>query len=390
MKPNERKRLAALLASMTPNERNRIYKRAAKLRKQERKRTKPSRRRQDWLREDGETRHGPRRIPATSLRDLVLTLLSQEETAGAHCPPDPESRTARGALVVGVGPGTCEVMLANERVTCALDGELRRRAQSDLAVGDRVLLEERAGRHRVAGVLPRRSTLSRRDPHNPRRERVLVANVDTVVIVAALKQPPLRTGMIERFLIAIERGGAQPLLVANKADLCDETELQAELGKLEPYRRRGIRLVVCSAADARGIDELRCLLEGRLCAFVGKSGVGKTSLLNTLAPELVLATAEVRARDGKGRHTTTRSTLHELAGGARVIDTPGIRALGLERLDAGELGRYFPEFEIFAGGCRFRDCSHSHEPDCEVQLAVQEGHIGHARWLAYLRLLGVE
>jgi ribosome biogenesis GTPase len=385
--PREKERLRAELRRMTQNERQKVLKRAAKLRRDAGPRKKETRRKRDWS-DEGDDEPDERRRPSSgTLEDWALEVLARDLASGAT-PPEPGTTTARRGLVLGVGPQQCEVLAEGERLTCRLSPRVRER-DGALAAGDEVLLDGPEDAPQVVAVLPRRTTLARPDPHYPVRERVLVANVDVVGVVAALRRPPLQPGLIDRFLVAIERGGAQPLLVVNKVDLCvSEADLASELQCLAPYQQAGVPVVACSAATGLGIDQLHEHLKGRVAAFVGKSGTGKTSLLNALVPGLDARVGEVRASDGKGRHTTTAAVLHELPGGGRILDTPGIRAFGLERLSASELVQWFPDLGSWAGGCRYRDCTHDHEPDCEVRRAVADGHVSEARWRAWLRILG--
>lgn len=257
-----------------------------------------------------------------------------------------------------------------------------------LVVGDEVACEPTDGPWRIVAVLPRRSWLARPDPGNEHRELLLAANVDFGVITAAVQDPPLRPGLIDRLLLALARGHVSPLLCVNKVDLLDAAE-QAQLdATLQPYVDQGVPVLRCSASSGAGMLELREALRGRTCVFVGHSGVGKSSLLNALDPDGARSTGAVREHDGRGRHTTSASSLRQLAEGTRVIDTPGIRAFGLAALTRSELGAAFPELLRLAERCRFSDCSHAHEPDCAVRAAVASGSVGAARFAEYLRLLG--
>jgi ribosome biogenesis GTPase / thiamine phosphate phosphatase len=275
-------------------------------------------------------------------------------------------------FVAETGPGFCDVLYAVERIRCRFTGEV--------AVGDRVLFSP--ARRSIQEVLPRRTALSRADPHNANLERVIAANVDVVVNVVSFKSPPLHPGLIDRYLIAIGKSGAEPLVCVNKIDLLASQE---ELHPIRPYQDAGIPVVFCSAASGAGLAELSAALAGKLCVFSGHSGVGKSSLLNALDPRLEIATGSVSAANEKGRHTTTSSALYSLPNGATVIDTPGIREFGLWDISKNDLRRYYQEFTTHQ--CAFSDCTHTHEPDCEVKQAVASGKISKARYESYTRIL---
>ncbi|MEL7059035.1 MAG: ribosome small subunit-dependent GTPase A [Acidobacteriota bacterium] len=270
-------------------------------------------------------------------------------------------------------------------IEAVLPSHLAETQRSSVTVGDRVRLAEHGDDLRVEEVLPRRTWLSRPDPLNPRQERVVAANMDVVAIAASLVRPALRPALIDRYLIAVERGGATPILVVNKLDLVANPQREAELEPLTPYRDLELEIFFVSAETDRGIDQLRERLRGTTAVFVGHSGVGKSSLVNALAPQAEAATGEVDRQVGRGRHTTTRSNLYDL-GPFRLIDTPGIRELGLWRLDPADLAGYFPEIAAASVGCRFADCTHIHEPDCAVRAAVDRGEISPARYATYRRI----
>ena len=229
-----------------------------------------------------------------------------------------------------------------------------------------------------------RGVLSRPDPQDPRRELVIATGLDVAVLVCSLRTPPLRPGLLDRFLVAVERGAITPLLCLNKIDLCSADDHRELDELLRPYSEIGVAQVRCSAATGEGVDALRAALRGSTCAFVGHSGVGKSSLLNALDPTENRRTGQVRDSDGKGRHTTTWSSVTELGDGTRVIDTPGVRSFGLWEMDRASLRFYFPEFD--SRPCRFGDCSHRHEPSCGVRASVEAGEISRRRFDSYLRM----
>lgn len=297
--------------------------------------------------------------------------------------------TPTTATVISVTRAACEVWQPDgQTLTCELAGDLAKVQRTAVAVGDHVVIAARDhDRPCVTAVLPRRSTLSRPDPMDPRLERVIVANIDDVVIVGATKRPTLKLRLIDRYLVAIQRGGARPVIVVNKIELLSPKKRAALEDDLSLYSELGVPVVLTSALQGEGIDALRQTISGRTCAFVGHSGVGKSSLLNTLIGTQQAAIGDVRRRDGKGRHTTTHSALHTLPDGTHIIDTPGVRAFGLWGLSRDQLRHWFPEFDDL--GCRYTDCVHDAEPlvDCGVKRAVDSGEISQVRYQTYLRLL---
>ena len=285
----------------------------------------------------------------------------QIASAKQHTAPDADTG-GEEALVVGVGPGVCNVRTSTGDRVC--------RTKKGVVVGDIVRVDE----HRVLAALPRRTVLARTDPHNPNNQRALAANVDIVVIVASVHSPPLRTGLIDRYLIAVQNGSMEPVVVINKIDLLQD---QSELDELRVYEGTGVPIILCSVRQQRGLDDLLASLAGKTCVFTGHSGVGKSSLVNALSPGLQLRTGEV---EYKGKHTTTSATLHDLPNGTRMIDTPGIREFGLFGVEPAELRQFFPEFEEYAVNCNFNDCTHTHEPVC----AVRDANL--PRYPTYVRL----
>lgn len=302
----------------------------------------------------------------------------------------------RDGLVISMTRRYCTVLEGGEQRVCILSARLAAAQHSGIAVGDRVLFfENDDGSRMIHSVEPRRTVLARPDPHNVIKQRVIAANVDHVVNVVSVKSPPLRPRLIDRYLIAIMQGGAEPVVCVNKVDLLSGEELERELSELDVYRDLGLKIVQCSADTGEGLDELHAVIAGGMSVFVGHSGVGKSSILKALVEHLeiddidteAIRTAGVSKARGTGRHTTRMSTLFDLGNGTTIIDTPGIREFGLWNMDAETLRAYFPEFEELAVECKFNDCTHTHEPFCAVKGAVDEGHLSGARYETYLRLV---
>ncbi|MFM2032529.1 MAG: hypothetical protein RLZZ297_1294 [Chloroflexota bacterium] len=271
---------------------------------------------------------------------------------------------------------------------CSLRGRLKKEKQkTDICViGDIVDVElVSPGHGAIAAVHERTTRLSRIDPGSRgHREDLIVANVDLVLVVVALADPEFHPRMLDRFLLICAHNGIEARIVASKADLVSPEFAAAAL---QPYNDIGYVSQAVSTRTGAGIDVVRSWLPGRVSVVTGKSGVGKSSLLNAIDPSLALAVSAVSAAVNKGRHTTTMARLIPLDAGGYVADTPGIREIALWKIPADELADGFREFEPFLGHCRFPDCSHEHEPDCAVREGLDAGQISRVRYDSYLRLL---
>jgi len=291
------------------------------------------------------------------------------------------------ARVVRVDRGECDVMTEQGQLRVLSDSQ---RSQDELApvTGDWVELSESEGLGWViARILPRRTQVSRRDPAERDVEQVLASNVDVVAVVHGLDRP-LPAGRLERLLVVALQSGAQPLVVLTKAD-----EGLSEDGDTAEMIARAlagsIPVVVTSVVTGRGLDEVIArVATGQTLALVGASGVGKSSLINALVGDEVLAVGEVREGDAKGRHTTTARELIRLPdGGGLVLDTPGIRSIGLWEAEQA-LEMVFADLGRRTEQCRFRDCAHGREPDCALRAAVAAGEVEQVRLDRFLSLVG--
>jgi ribosome biogenesis GTPase len=254
-----------------------------------------------------------------------------------------------------------------------------------VAIGDVVrYVDAGDGSGQIAEVLPRRNKLVRRAAGNKPLEQVIVANVDQVVAVFAAAHPAPTWELLDRYLAAAESRELPAVICITKLDLAGPGDLDDELAN---YERIGYPVILTSAVSGDGIDRLREQLRNRLSVVVGKSGVGKTSLLNAVQPGLGLNVNEVSEVTGKGKHTTTALQLFDLDVGGSIVDTPGMREFGLWNVAEGELAALFPELQPLLGRCRFgANCRHDREPGCAVREAVYEGKVSERRWLSYLRL----
>ena len=291
--------------------------------------------------------------------------------------------TREGLVLSGVG-GRYHLMCAGEVVVASLPGRVKDRSALKVLVGDRVTVGfQEDGGAVIEGVLPRRSLLQRRSPGRGRGVRAVAANLDQVVAVGAVQRPDWDSFLMDRFLVVAEANQLPALIVANKADLVGDASVL-----LEPYRRAGYRTLTTSTVNGQGVEELRDQLKGHVSLFTGPTGAGKSSLLNAVQPGLRLRTGEVSRKAGAGRHTTVSAEMHPLAGGGFLVDTPGLRDIGLWGVAPEEVAAAFPEFRAYAGKCRFDNCRHVEEPKCAVIAAADQGEIAMVRLESYRRLLG--
>ena len=292
-------------------------------------------------------------------------------------------------IVTGLSMGRIKVLLGDRYYDCMIDQGLPFELGKILAVGDHVTINYKTDKFFVDHLIERKNVLSRlrRDStrwggDSAKSDQVIAANIDAAVIVVAAKNPPLHARFIDRYLVLIQHSKIEPIICVNKADLGIEDE-----SILSAYRNIGIQIIETSTETGQGINELKQAIENKAVVLVGNSGVGKSSLINSIAPELSLRVSQVGEKSGKGRHTTTSSDLISWEKDSFIIDTPGIRSLGMANITRGELELYFDEIAKYSQDCKFSDCTHDTEEKCGVKEAVKKGLIDQQRYQSYLKIL---
>lgn len=300
----------------------------------------------------------------------------------AGAPPRPDVAT-----VARVDFGLCVVLPDDgPPFEATVRGRLmgpRKSLGNAVVVGDRVTLAWERERAVIEAVAPRRNAFSRRASGDRPLEQVVAANLDQVVVVAALADPPFRPGFVDRVLGQAEHAGLPARLVLNKTDLAPPGEAATVL---DAYARAGYPGHATCARRGEGIEALRHACRGRRSLFIGHSGVGKSTLLAALVPGVELLARAVNPRTGKGRHTTTAALLLRPGDGLELIDTPGMRSFALWGIGPRDLEQAYVEFRRFLGACRFGDCAHVAEPGCALREAVARGDIAERRYASFLKL----
>ncbi|MFC1898507.1 ribosome small subunit-dependent GTPase A [Candidatus Cloacimonadota bacterium] len=280
----------------------------------------------------------------------------------------------------------CVVNVDNEILECTLSGRLKQldfETRRLAAVGDYVNVDF-STIPRIEEILPRQNLLSRFSEENFQKEVILASNVDQVVITTSVKEPEINLSLLDRYICTARISEIEPIICVNKIDLAeDKKELKKQL---KFYSKNDIKIVFTSTISGSGMSNLKKLLKNKNSVFSGHSGTGKSSLINLLQPNLNLNVSDVSDFTGKGMHTTTSARLIEWDFGGYLVDTPGIKTFGLHREEKSRISRIFPGFDKLSDDCQFMDCSHDHEIDCAVKIAVEKNEFPEERYQSYLRI----
>ncbi|MFD2598371.1 ribosome small subunit-dependent GTPase A [Sphingobacterium corticis] len=278
-----------------------------------------------------------------------------------------------------------------QRYECRIKGKFRTKGiktTNPIAVGDRVTieLEQEEGVAVITTLEPRRNYIIRRSINLSKQTQIIGANLDLALLVVTLASPPTSMGFIDRFLVTAEAYSIPAVLVFNKLDLFSDEGLEILQEYQSVYTNIGYTCLSVSALEQTGLDELRAMLQDKITLVSGHSGVGKSTLINALIPNVSLKTGQISSWSDKGKHTTTFAEMLPLPFGGNLIDTPGIRELGIVDIEPQELSHFFPEMRERLNQCRFNNCRHVNEPGCAIIDAVEEGDIELSRYESYLSM----
>jgi ribosome biogenesis GTPase len=288
-------------------------------------------------------------------------------------------------LVINTQKNIYFVRIEEEIFQCTLRGKLHKNRElvnSPVIVGDNVLVEKTEyDRGIIMEVGPRKSKFSRQGV-GKNQEQLIAANIDQVIIVCSVINPVYKLNGIDRYIVAARSGNIEPVVCFNKIDLINPAEIEVDIGH---YRNTGLTVICTSTESGEGIDQLKAILINKVSVFSGSSGVGKSSLVNILENSEIAETGNVGFISGKGRHTTTSARIYDLPFGGMILDTPGMREFALYDSEKG-VKEAFSDIEEYSADCRFRNCSHFHEPGCKVKEALENGEIDQQRYNSFLKL----
>lgn len=277
---------------------------------------------------------------------------------------------------------------------CRIKGKFRMKgikSTNPIAVGDIVDYELDENSDAVTGTIhnihDRKNYIVRKSVNLSKQTHIIASNIDVVFLLITINNPPTTTSFIDRFLVTAEAYGIEAILVFNKIDTFDEAMRDEQLYLQYIYSEIGYKFLKVSAIEKKGLDELKGMMIGKVSMFSGHSGVGKSTLVNALEPNLSLKTKNISEQSKQGQHTTTFAEMYDLSFDAKIIDTPGIKGFGIVDMEPSEVSGYFPEFFKLQDECKFNNCLHKEEPNCAVKKALEENKIAWSRYNSYLKIL---
>ena len=294
-----------------------------------------------------------------------------------------------GVVIKATGKRYTVKIVDGEIVQCRLKGKFRIKgikSTNPVVVGDKVEVEQESELWMIVKLHKRNNHILRKSVNLSKQTHIIAANIDQALLMITLDSPVTTTGFIDRFLVAANAYGVEVVLLFNKTDLLDD-ELQTQQEDLQKVYEKIGHICFATSVINDDLSAIKELMKGKVNMISGHSGVGKSTLINYLQPDLHINTKEVSDTHKQGQHTTTFSELHELDFGASIIDTPGIRGFGLVEIEPSEIGNYFPEFFAIKQKCNFHNCIHKNEPDCVVKSALENGEIAESRHKNYLNML---
>lgn len=277
---------------------------------------------------------------------------------------------------------------------CRIKGKFRMKvikSTNPIAVGDIVDYELDENSDAVTGTIhnihDRKNYIVRKSVNLSKQTHIIASNIDVVFLLITINNPPTTTSFIDRFLVTAEAYGIEAVLVFNKIDTFDDAMTDEQLYLQYIYSEIGYKFLKVSALEKKGLDELKGMMIGKVSMFSGHSGVGKSTLVNALEPNLSLKTKNISEQSKQGQHTTTFAEMYDLSFDAKIIDTPGIKGFGIVDMEPSEVSGYFPEFFKLQDECKFNNCLHKEEPNCAVKKALEENKIAWSRYNSYLKIL---
>jgi ribosome biogenesis GTPase len=274
-------------------------------------------------------------------------------------------------------------------LNCRIRGKFRMqdiKSTNPIVVGDKVLLSQEEDSFLIDELFDRKNIIARKSVNLSKQTHILASNIDQAILVVTMQSPQTSTGFIDRFLVSAQAYGVDVVILFNKTDLYDKATLVLLEERRSIYEKIGYRCLSKSTLND-DLSDIKELMKGKVNVISGHSGVGKSTLLNSIQPNLNITTQEISEQHQQGQHTTTFSEMHDLDFGASIIDTPGVRGFGLIDMDKYELGDYFVEFFKLKSDCKFNNCLHINEPKCAVKLALENGEIAPSRYKNYLNML---